>query len=36
MDSTTPTMGISVEYTTTTTIEPTTDKFKSPDFKIKI
>lgn len=35
MDSTTPTMGISVEYTTTTTIEPTTDKFKSPDFKIK-
>lgn len=35
MDSTTPTMGISVEYTTTTTIEPTTDKFKSPDFNIK-
>lgn len=35
MDSTTPTMGISVEYTTTTTIEPTTDKFKSPDFKIE-
>ena len=35
MDSTTPTMGISVEYTTTTTIEPTTDKFESPDFNIK-
>lgn len=35
MDSTTPTMGISVEYTTTTTIEPTTDKFKRPDFKIE-
>lgn len=35
MDSTTPTMGISVEYTTTTTIEQTTDKFKSPDFKIE-
>lgn len=35
MDSTTPTMGISVEYTTTTTIEPTTDKFESPDFEIE-
>lgn len=35
MDSTTPTMGISVEYTTTTTIEPTTDKFESSDFKIE-
>lgn len=35
MDSTTPTMGISVEYTTTTTTETTSDKFETPDFKIK-